>query len=113
MRILVFGAGAMGSFVGGVLAQEQQHTVTFIGRRGPMTAIRNNGLEISGKTQLKLSKKRILAYNDIEPLKKGCGPPELVLVTVKSYDTPAIIPELKQIIGNETTLLSLQNGLDG
>lgn len=110
MRILIFGAGAMGSFIGGLLAQE--HDVTFIGRKPHMQAIRNKGLEITGKTELKLPKKSILAYETVEPLKKGCGPPELVLVTVKSYDTLSIIPELKKIIGNDTVLLSLQNGLD-
>ena len=110
MRILVFGAGAMGSLIGGLLAQ--QHNVTFIGRKAHMQAIRKKGLKITGKTELNLSSKSILAYESIEPLKKGCGPPELVLVTVKSYDTASIIPELSKIIGPDTTLLSLQNGLD-
>ena len=110
MRILVFGAGAMGSLIGGLLAK--QNNVTFIGRHAHMNAIRNDGLQITGKTELHLSPKSILAYEDIEPLKKGCGPPEMVLVTVKSYDTSGIIPDLKQIVGPETVLCSLQNGLD-
>jgi 2-dehydropantoate 2-reductase len=110
MRILVFGAGAMGSLIGGLMAQ--QHNVTFIGRQPHMAAIREHGLEISGKTELKLERKQILAYEDVEPLKKGCGPPELVCVTVKSYDTGGIIPEVKKIVGPETVLFSLQNGLD-
>ncbi len=110
MRVLIFGAGAMGSFIGGLLAQ--QHNVTFIGRKPHMSAIRKHGLELTGKTQLTLSRKSIAAYETVEPIKKGCGPPELVLVTVKSYDTSVIIPELKKIIGSGTILLSLQNGLD-
>ncbi len=110
MRILVFGAGAMGSLIGGLLAQE--NNVTFIGRRAHMAAIRKSGLRITGKTELGLPKKAILAYETVEPLKKGCGPPELVLVTVKSYDTAGIIPELKEIVGPETVLCSIQNGLD-
>jgi 2-dehydropantoate 2-reductase len=110
MRVLVFGAGAMGSLIGGLLAQ--QHNVTFIGRSAHMTAIRKNGLKITGKTELSLPSKAILAYTDVEPLKKGCGPPELVLVTVKSYDTTGIISDLQKITGPETVLCSLQNGLD-
>lgn len=110
MRILVFGAGAMGSLVGGLLAQAND--VTFIGRHAHMEAIRKSGLEISGKTQLKLPLKKIIAYETVEPLKKGCGPPELIMVTVKSYDTLNIIPDLKQIVGPDTLLFSLQNGLD-
>jgi 2-dehydropantoate 2-reductase len=110
MRILVFGAGAMGSLVGGLLAQSND--VTFIGRHAHMEAIRKSGLEISGKTEIKLPRKKIIAYENVEPLKKGCGPPELIMVTVKSYDTLNIIPDLKQIVGPETILFSLQNGLD-
>ncbi len=110
MRVLIFGAGAMGSFIGGVLAQ--QHNVTFIGRPVHMTAIRDSGLEISGKTQISLKPRSIIAFENVEPLKTGCGPPDLALVTVKSYDTAGIVPDLKTIIGNDTILLSLQNGLE-
>jgi 2-dehydropantoate 2-reductase len=112
MRILVFGAGAMGSFVGGLFANKNDHDVTFIGRRPHIAEIRRSGLKIKGKTELNLDRKAIIAYEDIEPVKAGCGPPGMVLVTVKSYDTNNIIPELKQIVGNDTILLSLQNGLD-
>lgn len=110
MRVLVFGAGAMGSFIGGLLSLK--HDTTFIGRYPHMSAIRNSGLEITGKTQLSVESNSIRAYDNIEPLKKGCGPPELVLVTVKSYNTEEIIPDLKSVIGNDTVLLSIQNGLD-
>ncbi len=110
MRILVFGAGAMGSYIGGLLSQ--MHDITFIGRKAHMMAIRKSGLKISGKTELSIGNKAIRAYENIEPIKKGCGPPELVLVTVKSYDTNVIIPEINQILGINTKILSLQNGLD-
>ena len=112
MRILVFGAGAMGSFIGGLFANQKQNNVTFIGRKAHMAQLRKSGLKISGKTNLHLDKKSIIAYENIEPLIKGCGPPELVLVTVKSYDTEKILPDLEKITGPDTILLSLQNGLN-
>ncbi len=112
MRILVFGAGAMGSFIGGLFASEPEHNVTFIGRPSHMAKLRKSGLKISGKTELALDRKAIIAYDTVEPLKKGCGPPELLMVTVKSYDTKNIIPDLKTITGPETIILSFQNGLD-
>jgi 2-dehydropantoate 2-reductase len=111
MRILVFGAGAIGSFIGGLFANVDEHNVTFIGRPAHIAEIRSSGLHISGKTELKLDNKAIRAFKGIEPLKKGCGPPELVMVTVKSYDTVNIISDLKNIIGPETAILSMQNGL--
>jgi 2-dehydropantoate 2-reductase len=111
MRILVFGAGAIGSFIGGLFAKKDEHNVTFIGRPAHIRKIRSTGLQISGKTELKLDNKAIRAFEDIKPLKNGCGPPELAFVTVKSYDTVQIIPDLKKIIGPETAILSMQNGL--
>jgi 2-dehydropantoate 2-reductase len=110
MRVLVFGAGAMGSFIGGLLSEK--HELTFIGRKPHMSAIRKSGLNITGRTELLLGNKAIRAFEDVEPLKKGCGPPDLVLVTVKSYDTKTILPDLCKIINNDTILLSFQNGLD-
>jgi 2-dehydropantoate 2-reductase len=111
MRILVFGAGAIGSFIGGLFADKDEHNVTFIGRPAHIAKIRSSGLQISGKTELRLDSKAIRAFKDIKHLKDGCGPPELVMVTVKSYDTEDIIPDLKEIIGPETAILSMQNGL--
>jgi 2-dehydropantoate 2-reductase len=47
MRILVMGAGAMGSVVGGLLAKAG-HDVTLVGRAAHMEAIRRDGLRITG-----------------------------------------------------------------
>ncbi len=101
MRFLVFGAGALGSLVGGLLAQE--HDVTLVGRRAHVEAIRKNGLEISGRTEL------VVRPEAMERLPAD-APPEIVLVTVKAYDTPKAIRELKAY-WKESTFLSLQNGL--
>ena len=101
MKILVFGAGALGSFVGGLLSQK--NSVTLIGREKHVSNINSKGLIIEGKTKL-IAKPR--AYQII-PNEKF----ELVLLTVKSYDTSNALEDILPIIDDDTILLSLQNGL--
>src|SRR6266704_291659 len=78
VRIVVFGAGAMGSFFGGLLSR--RHDVTLIGRGEHMAAIRARGLRITGKTAM-IARPRTATR--IPPGVK----PELIFVTTKSYDT--------------------------
>lgn len=102
MKILVFGAGAMGSFLGGLLSQKNE--VTLIGRKQHMEAIRREGLRITGMSNLRvypLAKERI----------DGKESPDLVIVTTKCYDTEDAIRALKPF-HKRSIFLSLQNGLD-
>lgn len=105
MKIVVFGAGALGSFIGGVLSQK--YDVTLIGRAAAVNAISKNGLKIFGKTELKAHPKIV---SSVDALKTEAV--DLIIVTVKSYDTRNIVEDLKKIIKVETRILSLQNGLD-
>jgi len=102
VRVVVLGAGAIGSLLGGMLAES--HDVVLVGRRAHVEAIRRNGLRISGATRRK-AKPRAVA--DISGLKS----PDLLLVTVKAYDTVKTIRGASDIIGPRTTVLSLQNGI--
>lgn len=102
MRILVFGAGAMGSFFGGMLSL--RHEVTLLGRADHVQAIRAHGLRISGKTAL------IARPRTATRLPRDARP-ELVLVATKAYDTASAMTQLKEF-ANSATFLTLQNGLD-
>ncbi|MDH7517200.1 MAG: 2-dehydropantoate 2-reductase [Candidatus Thermoplasmatota archaeon] len=104
MNIVILGAGAIGSLFGGLLAKK--NNVTLIGRKQHVQAIKKNGLKITGKTQLKI---RISAEDSINKIRFS---PDLLILTVKSYDTETAIKEAKTIIGKDTIVLSLQNGLD-
>jgi 2-dehydropantoate 2-reductase len=107
MRVLVMGAGAMGSAVGGFLA-ETGHTVTLIGRAPHMTAIAEQGLRISGiwgdhhVTGLD-------ARTHLEGLESGQF--DLILVAVKSYDTQAAVDAIAPLVDQDTLVCSYQNGL--
>jgi len=100
MRILVFGAGGIGSLFGGMLSKK--YDVTLIGRKRHMEQTRKKGLRITGKT------------NNIfypKTATKISGKYDLIILTVKAYDTKKSMEILKSIIDSNTIILSLQNGL--
>ncbi len=104
MNIVVFGAGAMGSLFGALLAQK--NTVVLVGRTPHISTIQKKGVIITGKTN------RIVKTTAIESIKDIFFQVDLILLTVKSYDTETAASQLCQCINDETIVLSLQNGLD-
>ena len=104
MNIVILGAGAIGSLFGALLSKK--NNVVLIGRTSHVNAIRNNGLTIDGKTCLNV---KISAEDSVEDIPFSV---DLLIVTVKSYDTKSAINQAKKIINDDTIILSLQNGLD-
>jgi 2-dehydropantoate 2-reductase len=104
MNIIIFGAGAIGSLLGAFLSKKND--VLLIGRKSHILSIKKNDLIIQGKTNLKI---KIKAMEKVGGLKLK---PDLLILTVKSYDTESAILQAKKIIDNDTIVLSLQNGLD-
>jgi 2-dehydropantoate 2-reductase len=107
MNVLVMGAGAVGSAVGGFLA-EGGHRVSLVGRDPHMAAIREMGLRIEG----------IWGEHLIRGLHTFTGagdvPQErfdLVLITTKSYDTGEAARHVLPLLSEDTLVISLQNGL--
>jgi 2-dehydropantoate 2-reductase len=105
MNVLIMGAGALGSVVGGFLAKAG-HAVTLVGRPAHMDAIRRDGLHIAG----------IWGRHHVEALECLTEPPAagaftLVLVTVKSFDTAAAAQSIAHLVDENTLVCSYQNGL--
>ncbi|MFB6090618.1 MAG: ketopantoate reductase family protein, partial [Halobellus sp.] len=101
MEIVVFGAGSIGSLLGGLLARVPAHEVTLVGREAHVEAIRRDGLRISGIEEFTV---RPTATTD------GTGlSADLALVTVKAFDTEAAASELRT--GDFRAVCSLQNGM--
>ncbi len=110
MRILVLGCGAIGSVFGGFLAKDG-HEVVLLGRREHMEVINREGLLIEGiwgrhrVTHLK-------GYTSLEEIKTQEGRDfDLILLTVKSYDTENMVREYLKILDKKTPMISLQNGI--
>lgn len=106
MRIAVMGTGGTGGYFGGLLARAGED-VTFIARGDHLGAIRKNGLAI----------KSVLSGDFSIPAKatdntRDMGPVDLVLFCVKAYDNAMAIDQIRPLIGPETVVLSVQNGID-
>ena len=107
-KILVMGAGAVGSLVGGYLALGG-NDVTLIGRKKHVDAINSNGLCIKlGGVERSGIKENLKAVQDAGELNDTF---DIVIISVKSFDTPTVLEQLRNTITEGTTLLSLQNGI--
>lgn len=104
MNIVVFGSGAIGSLFGALLAK--QNTVVLVGRAPHITSIQQKGLLINGKTRF------IQTVSAVESTKEISLSPDLILLTVKSYDTETASSQLRPLLHDQTMVVSLQNGLD-
>ena len=100
MRVFVFGAGAIGSLIGGLLSIESD--VTLVTRAPHADAIRRNGLRIAGATEL--------VARPAATTKVPDETPDVVFVTTKSYDTRRAVDALRGF-SRRSTFITLQNGL--
>lgn len=105
MKVLVIGAGAVGSYYGGRLA-DAGHDVTLVGRRDHVEAIRAHGLVIDSN----ISGQHVIRVKAVESV-TSVNSPDLVLLTVKSYDTEDAAKSLLPLLPS-ATVLTLQNGID-
>jgi 2-dehydropantoate 2-reductase len=106
MKILIMGTGGVGGYYGGLLAQ-QGNEVTFIARGAHLYAIRHDGLTVkSVHGDFKVFP--VSATDD--PVK--VEPVDLVLFSVKTYHTDEAAEAIRPVLGPQTAVLSLQNGVD-
>jgi 2-dehydropantoate 2-reductase len=105
-RILVAGAGALGSVVGGLLGAAGW-PVTLLGRGAHMEAIRARGLAIDGLFGIHRVRGLVCA-TDASELR---GPYAAIFLTVKAYDTAAVAAAVGPELAPDGVLLSIQNGL--
>jgi 2-dehydropantoate 2-reductase len=106
MRIAVMAAGAVGGYFGARLAAAG-HDVTFIARGAHRDAIRRDGLKIEsalGDVHLK--------DVDVTDDPKEVGPADLVLFAVKLWDTETAGEQTRPLVGANTRVITLQNGVD-
>lgn len=99
MKVLVFGAGSLGSLLGGLLASE--HDVTLVGRDPHMRTVAATGLTITGVREDHVE---VTALTDVTGVSA-----DVALVTVKSYDTESAARALTN--AEIDAVCSLQNGL--
>ncbi len=104
MNVLIVGAGAMGSVFGGFLSRH--HEVTLVGRDPHMAEIKKHGLTVSG----------VFGdhnFKNLEAVTSVSGPEsrDLILITTKSYDTKKAVEQIAGLVGEDTKVVSVQNGI--
>jgi 2-dehydropantoate 2-reductase len=105
VKICILGAGSLGSAIGGVLA-ESGVDVTLLSRSAAhVDAIRRDGLRLVEDERDRTVRVRAAMTA------KEIGPVDLVVVLVKAPETRQAIADAMPMIGTETIVVSLQNGL--
>jgi 2-dehydropantoate 2-reductase len=105
MKICILGAGALGCAIGGVLTEGGSEVHLVNRTRSHVDAMNERGLTLTDGGAERVVK--VQAWTDCQDI----GPVDLIVVLVKSFHTRAAIEGALPLIGANTVVLSLQNGL--
>lgn len=106
MKIAIMGTGGVGGYYGGLLAKGGKD-VTFIARGAHLQAIRKTGLQVkSVHGDFQVSK----ALATDKPA--DVGPVDLIIFATKTYQTDEAAKAIKPMVGKDTVVVPLQNGID-
>jgi len=106
MKIAIIGAGGVGGYFGGCLARGGADT-TFIVRGRTLEALRSRGLRVDSiKGDFLIP--RVKATDDPSEV----GPVDAVIVTVKAWQVPEVAGQIKPLIGADTAVVPLENGME-
>jgi 2-dehydropantoate 2-reductase len=106
VKIAMMGSGGVGGFFGGRLAKAG-HDVTFIARGKHLAALRADGLTIESEPQGDIHLPRVKATDD----PASVGPVDVVILSVKLWDTEAALEAIRPMLRPDTAVISLQNGV--
>ena len=106
MKTYVVGSGGVGGYLGGLLAKSGKD-VTFLARGEHYHAMVEEGLKVkSVPGDFEVKPARVIdRISDI-------ANPDLIIFSVKTYDTDQITKELKSVVNKDTIVISFQNGVD-
>lgn len=107
-KIVVVGAGAVGSFFGGLLAKAGE-SVTLIGRAAHLKAIEKHGLRIDSKAW---GREESIHGFELSETIQAVAKAELVLFCVKSTQTAAMAQSMQGLLPANAVVLSMQNGVE-
>ena len=104
MKIAIMGSGGIGGYYGARL-QAGGTDVTFIARGESLKALQQNGIALEGDRAIQLPK--VKATDDIASV----GKVDMVIFSVKLRDTESAARQMLPVIGPDTGIISLQNGV--
>jgi 2-dehydropantoate 2-reductase len=104
MKICIFGAGAIGGYMGAKLAKAGAD-VSLVARGPHLAAMREKGLTLIEEDETFTVP--VQASDKAEDL----GPQDYVVITLKAHSVPPVVPKMAPLIGNHTTIVSGVNGI--
>jgi 2-dehydropantoate 2-reductase len=104
-KICVFGAGAIGGYIGARLAHRAESDVSLVARGPHLAAMETNGLTLKQGGETFTVRPRVTS----DP--KILGPQDFVIVGVKAHALPLVLDQIQPLLGKDTAILFAQNGL--
>lgn len=107
MKVCIYGAGAIGGWIGVHLAQTG-HEVSVVARGATLEALQKNGLQC---VQTQTADTRIKADVKVSARPADLGPQDLVVVAVKAPAMADVATGIAPLLGSNTTVLTAMNGV--
>ncbi len=105
MKVCIFGAGAIGGYIGALLEKQGEAQVSLVARGAHLAAIAARGL------MLRMSGHEVTVRPAASDDPAKFGPQDVVIVTLKAHAIAAAAPLLAPLLGPDTAILYGQNGV--
>jgi 2-dehydropantoate 2-reductase len=101
-KVAILGAGAMGAYFASRFFEAAGFSSVLIAKGERLERLKNNGLVVNGKSYI---------IPVIHP-EEEASPADLIIVALKNHHLPESIHDLKNLVGDSSTIISVMNGLD-
>jgi 2-dehydropantoate 2-reductase len=101
-NVAVLGAGAIGAVYASKFFDAPQFSTVLVARDARYDRLKAGGLVINGKHY---------SIPVVHP-DEAASPADLIIVALKNHDLPEAVHDLKNLVGEQTTIVSVMNGLD-
>lgn len=105
MRVAIVGGGAVGTLLSAHFCPNM--TVSVIEQGERFLDLKENGLQLVGVDGTTIKREPELLTDNF----KEAGPQDYVFLAVKAYDLPAVAKNIQYLLGDETAVVTLQNGI--
>ncbi|MCC7371088.1 MAG: 2-dehydropantoate 2-reductase [Chloroflexi bacterium] len=104
MKLCIFGAGAMGGWIGGLLAR-QGVDVTLVARGPHLAAMRERGLTI------RMNGEEFVTHPRLAESAEAAGPQDYVFISLKAHSVPPVAELMRPLLGPNTAVVTASNGI--
>jgi 2-dehydropantoate 2-reductase len=104
MKLCIFGAGAMGGWIGGLLAR-QGVDVTLIARGPHLAAMKGHGLTV------RMNGEEFVTHPKVTDSAEEAGPQDYVFISLKAHSVPPVAEKMRPLLGPDTAVVTASNGI--